>query len=52
MYKKLTPQEIIREERHRALAESAKRNEMEELMLEQMVEIDFRQSLTEMEVKI
>ena len=50
MYKKLTVEEIIREERNRALADASRRNETEELMLEQMVDMDFRQSMTEMGV--
>ena len=50
MYKKLTAEEIIREERNRALAGASRRNETEELMLEQMVDMDFRQSMTEMGV--
>ncbi len=51
MVRKISEQEQIRKERQKALAERAKQKELDELMLEQMVEIDFRQSMTEMGVK-
>lgn len=51
MVRKISEQEQIRKERQKALAERVKQKELDELMLEQMVEIDFRQSMTEMGVK-
>ena len=50
MFKKVTVQEQIREERQRALFEVSKQKETEELLLEQMVDIEFRQSMSEMGV--
>lgn len=50
MLKKVTTQEQIREERQRALFEVSKQRETEELLLEQMIDIEFRQSMTEMGV--
>ena len=50
MFRRVKPEEQIREERQRALAETAKREEVDELILEQMVDVDFRLSMTELEV--
>lgn len=51
MFKMLSEKEMIKEERKRALAQISKQNEADELMLEQMVDIDFRLSVSELEAK-
>ena len=48
MFRIVTTEEQIREERQRALADKAKSDEVDELMLEQMVDVDFRLSMTEL----
>ena len=50
MFKKLTVQEQIRLEGQRSLQFQNKQKETEEILLEQLVDIDFRQSLMEMGV--
>ena len=50
MFKKLTIQEQIRLERQRSLQIQNKQKETEEIMLEQLVDLDYRQSLIEMGV--
>ena len=47
---KLSVEEQIRLERQRNLALQAAKEEMEDLMLSQLVDLDFRQSLSEMGV--
>lgn len=50
MFRKLTVEEQLRIERQKALEESNKQKEAEKLILEQVVDIDFRQSMMEMGV--
>jgi len=49
---KLSVEEQIHLERQRNLALQAAKEEMEDLMLSQLVDLDFRQSLSEMGVTI
>ena len=49
---KLSIEEQIHLERQRNLALQAAKEEMEDLMLSQLVDLDFRQSLSEMGVTI
>ncbi|MDI9476436.1 MAG: hypothetical protein QM295_06340 [Bacillota bacterium] len=50
MFKMLTTKEQLRAERQRNLALQVRNEEMEKILLEQLVDLDFRQSLTEMGV--
>lgn len=50
MFKKLTEQEQIRLERQGSLQFQNKQKETEEILLEQLVDLDFRQSLSELGV--
>ena len=50
MFKMLTTEEQLRAERQRNLALQVRNEEMEKILLEQLVDLDFRQSLTEMGV--
>jgi hypothetical protein len=50
LFKKLTEQEQIRLERQRSLQFQNKQKETEEILLEQLVDLDFRQSLSELGV--
>ena len=50
MFRKLTVEEQLRIERQKALEERNKQEESEKLILEQVVDIDFKQSMMEMGV--
>lgn len=50
MFKKLTAQEQVRMERAKRLESINRRIESEKVILEQLVDLDFRQSLTELGV--
>lgn len=50
MFRKLTVEEQLRIERQENLARLEKQKEAEKLILEQVVDIDFRQSMMEMGV--
>ena len=50
LFRKITTKEQLREERAKRLEEQNKRKESEEIILEQLIDIDFRQSMIEMEV--
>lgn len=50
MFKKLTAEEQVERERQRSLKKVNEQTETEKLMLEQMVDMDFRQSMAEMGV--
>lgn len=50
MFRKITTKEQLRIERQENLARLEKQKESEKLMLEQLVDIDFRQSMMEMGV--
>ena len=52
MFKKLTAEEQLRMERARSLEFLNKQAEAEKIILEQLVDLDFRQSLTELGVEI
>ena len=49
MFRRVTVEEQIREERQRALAADSRRVELDELILEQVVDVDFRLSMSELE---
>lgn len=50
MFRKLTAEEQVRMERARSLQALNKQTETECIILEQLVDLDFRQSLSEMGV--
>ncbi len=50
LFKKLTAEEQVRIERARVLQYQNEQKESEELLLNQLVDLDFRQSLTELGV--
>ncbi len=50
MFRKLTAEEMIRMERSRNLQLLNKQRETERVMFEQLVDLDFRQSLSELGV--
>ena len=50
MFRRVTVKEQIKAERQRALEELNKQKENESLIFEQLVDIDFRQSMTELGV--
>ena len=50
MFRKITTKEQLRKERARRLEQQNKQKEIEEILLEQLVDIDFRQSLMKMGV--
>ena len=50
LFKKLTAEEQVRIERARVLQYQNEQKELEELLLNQLVDLDFRQSLTELGV--
>ena len=50
MFRKITTEEQLRKERAKRLEEQNKRKESEEIILEQLVDVDYRQSLIEMGV--
>jgi len=52
VFKKLTAEEQLRMERARSLEFLNKQTEIEKIILEQLVDIDFRQSLMELGVEI
>ena len=52
MFKKLTAEEQLRMERARSLELLNKQAETEKIVLEQLVDLDFRQSLMELGVEV
>lgn len=52
MFRKLTAEEQLRMERARSLEFLNKQTEIEKIILEQLVDIDFRQSLMELGVEV
>lgn len=50
MFRRVTTEEQAREERQQRLKGIAEQKETEEMLVEQMVEMDFRQSMLEMGV--
>ena len=50
LFRKITTKEQLREERAKRLEEQNKRKESEKIILEQLIDVDFRQSMIEMEV--
>lgn len=52
VFRKLTAEEQLRMERARSLEFLNKQTEIEKIILEQLVDIDFRQSLMELGVEI
>ena len=50
MFRRVTTEEQVREERQQRLKGIAEQKEAEEMLVEQMVEMDFRQSMLEMGV--
>jgi hypothetical protein len=50
VFRKLTAEEQLRMERARSLEFLNKQTEIEKIILEQLVDLDFRQSLSEMGV--
>lgn len=52
MFRKLTAEEQLRMERARNLEFLNRQTEIEKIILEQLMDLDFRQSLTELGVEI
>jgi hypothetical protein len=50
LFRKITTKEQLRKERAKRLEEQNKRKESEEIILEQLVDVDYRQSVIEMGV--
>lgn len=50
MFRRVTTEEQVREERQQRLKGITEQKEAEEMLVEQMVEMDFRQSMLEMGV--
>ncbi len=50
MFRKITAKEQLRKERSKRLEEQNKRKETEEIILEQLIDVDYRQSVIEMGV--
>jgi hypothetical protein len=50
MFRRITTKEQLRKERAKRLEEQNKRKESEKIILEQLIDVDFRQSMIEMEV--
>lgn len=50
MFRKITTKEQLRKERAKRLEEQNKRKESEEIILEQLIDIDSRQSMMELGV--
>ena len=50
LFRKITTKEQLRKERAKRLEEQNKRKESEKIILEQLIDVDFRQSMIDMEV--